>query len=96
MLLFALDEDCVVQNGELGSCSVYLRCPPLLQLLSNLRRPFPAEVPRLMQQSLLCGRENVDGVNLPKVCCPREAVADESSTTETSTSTPEPITDQER
>lgn len=81
-----------MQGGGTGSCTVYFQCPPLLQLLSNLRRPFPAELPRLMQSSVLCGRENVGGINLPKVCCPTDAV---KTTVKTTTSKPREPTDKE-
>jgi len=69
------DEACSVQDGsKTGTCTLYFKCNPLLQLLSNLQQPFPKEVPKLMQNSILCGREDVGGFNLPKVCCPSEAV----------------------
>ena len=97
-----VDEECTAQGGEEGSCTVYFQCPPLLQLLSNLRRPFPAELPRFMQSSILCGRENVGGLNLPKVCCPKEAVQKTPGTskpTPPTTSKPTPTskpTDEQR
>lgn len=69
------DEVCSVQDGtKTGTCTVYFKCNPLLELLTNLQQPFPKEVPRLMQNSILCGREDVGGFSLPKVCCPTEAV----------------------
>jgi len=69
------DETCSVQdNSKTGTCTVYFKCNPLLQLLTNLQQPFPKEIPRLMQNSILCGREDVGGFSLPKVCCPSEAV----------------------
>jgi len=69
------DEACSVQDGsKTGTCTVYFKCSPILQLLSNLQQPFPKEIPRLMQNGILCGREDVGGFNLPKVCCPTEAV----------------------
>ena len=75
VLLIFLDEACSVQDGsKTGTCTLYFKCNPLLQLLSNLQQPFPKEVPKLMQNSILCGREDVGGFNLPKVCCPSEAV----------------------
>merc|ERR1712038_237752 len=69
------EETCSVQdNSKTGTCTVYFKCNPLLQLISNLKQPLAKEVPRLMQTSILCGRENIGGLNLPKVCCPTEAV----------------------
>ena len=72
--LYVSEEKCSVQGGESGSCVVYSQCRPLLELLSNLRRPFPSDIPRLLQGSIMCGREVVSGINLPKVCCPKGAV----------------------
>ena len=63
-----------MQGGEPGSCVIYSQCRPLLDLLSNLRHPLPSEVPSLLQSSILCGREDVNGRNLPKVCCPDGAL----------------------
>ena len=72
---FHSDEVCSVQDvTKTGTCTVYFKCNPLLELLTNLQQPFPKEVPRLMQNSILCGREDVGGFSLPKVCCPTEAV----------------------
>ena len=69
-----IDEQCSVQGDGTGTCAVYFKCAPLLQLLSNLKQPFPPEIGQLMKGSLLCGFENIGGLNLPKVCCPTEAV----------------------
>ena len=80
---FFIDHECTVQDGLPGSCVIYFLCSPLLQLISNLRRPISPEIPSLMQQNLLCGRENVGGLKLPKVCCPTEEP-------------PKPKTDEER
>ena len=68
------DETCTVQSGEEGKCVIYSRCRPLLELLSNLQQPLPSEIPSLMQSSILCGREDVNGRSLPKVCCPTGAI----------------------
>jgi len=68
------DEQCSVQGDATGTCAVYFKCNPLLQLLSNLKQPFPPEISQLMKGSLLCGFENIGGLNLPKVCCPTKAV----------------------
>lgn len=70
-----IEEDkCTVQGGETGSCVIYSQCRPLLELLSNLIRPFPSDIPDLLQGSIMCGRETVRGISLPKVCCPKGAV----------------------
>ena len=71
---YIIDEQCSVQGDGTGTCAVYFKCKPLLQLLSNLKQPFPPEIGQLMKGSLLCGFENIGGLNLPKVCCPTEAV----------------------
>ena len=71
---YIIDEQCSVQGDATGTCAVYFKCNPLLQLLSNLKQPFPPEISQLMKGSLLCGFENIGGLNLPKVCCPTKAV----------------------
>ena len=38
-------------------------------MISNLTRPLSKELPNLIKNSLICGRENVGGFDLPKVCC---------------------------
>ena len=68
------DEKCTVQGGEEGKCVIYSKCRPLLELLSNLQQPLPSAIPSLMQSSILCGREDVNGRSLPKVCCPTGAI----------------------
>ena len=68
------DEKCTVQGGKEGKCVIYSQCRPLLELLSNLQQPLPSEIPSLMQSSILCGREEVNGRSLPKVCCPTGAI----------------------
>jgi len=79
-------DKCSIQTGDPASCVVYNRCGPLLQLLTNLQRPFPPELPRIMRSGFLCGFDQ----GLPQVCCPDQAV---ESTQE---ATPEPLTDAER
>ena len=68
------DQKCSVQGGEEGKCVIYSKCRPLLELLSNLQQPLPSQIPSLMQNSILCGREDVKGRSLPKVCCPTGAI----------------------
>ena len=71
---------------------LYNKCTPFLQLLLNLKRPIPPTLPNLMQGSWLCGLENVAGFNLPKICCPNDAIVVEptpsTTTTTTTTTTP--------
>merc|ERR1712008_519061 len=67
-------EECGTQNGAPASCTLYNKCSPFLQLLLNLKRPIPPTLPNLMQGSWLCGLENVAGFNLPKICCPNDAI----------------------
>ena len=89
---------CSIQNGDSGTCVAYNRCGPLLQLLTNLRQPFPPEVPQLMQAGFLCGFESIGGFSIPQVCCPNEAVTPLETTPEPETTTqlPEPKTEAER
>lgn len=61
---------CKYQDGSAGTCLSYLECFPFLQLLQNLRKPLPIEVPLIMREVYLCGRD--DGV--PKICCPSESI----------------------
>jgi len=93
-------ESCSVQSGDSSSCVKWSRCAPLLQLLTNLRRPFPPELPQIMQAGFLCGFDDLGGFFVPKVCCPNEAVTEEegtvSSTTTTTTQPDFDLTDFER
>ena len=86
LLHIMVSDKCSIQTGDPASCVVYNRCGPLLQLLTNLQRPFPPELPRIMRSGFLCGFDQ----GLPQVCCPDQAV---ESTQE---ATPEPLTDAER
>ena len=70
----AKKDGCGLQIDQPASCALYSRCSPFLQLLSNLKRPFPPEVPKLMQKGWLCGLDVNNGVRLPKVCCPDAAI----------------------
>ena len=69
-----LEKKCNIQGGAEGGCVIYSQCRPLLELLSNLQQPLPPEIPKLMQSSILCGRGDVNGRGLPKVCCPSGAI----------------------
>jgi len=84
--------ECGTQTGAPASCTLYNKCTPFLQLLLNLKRPIPPTLPNLMQGSWLCGLENVAGFNLPKICCPNDAIVVEptpsTTTTTTTTTTP--------
>ena len=46
-------------------------------------RPFPSDFASLMNHSLLCGKKHVGGFNMPKVCCPPDAVVVDSTTVST-------------
>lgn len=65
---------CIAQNGENSTCVQYNRCSPFLQLLSNIKQPFPEEIPELMKGSLLCDLHMSVGRNIPFICCPTKAV----------------------
>lgn len=43
-------------------------------MLSNLKQPFPTEIPELMRGTLLCDVRISQGLSLPLVCCPTKAV----------------------
>lgn len=81
---FRNKENCSFQNGVPAVCTLYDTCSPILQLLTNLRQPFPSDVPNLMQASILCGAEVLGGFSVPKVCCPEAAVIAKGSSTTTS------------
>ncbi len=86
---------CLTQTGTAASCAAYNRCSPFLQLLSNLRRPVPRTLPKLMQKTWVCGSENTGGFRIPKICCPNDAILDEPpgrSTTTTTEAVPETTT----
>ena len=81
-------EECIFQNEGVGSCVLYFLCKPFLELISKLTRPLPAYLPNLIQKSLICGKENVGGFNLPQLCCAAPSVLNDSN----STATPESST----
>ena len=99
-----IDEKCSMEDGAVFSCIIYFRCPPVAHMISNLTRPFSDELPGLMKGSLMCGRENVGGFQLPKVCClpslitnSKESVSEEpSSTKQPNIMNPRIMTDKER
>ena len=68
-------DECSLQGGAAAECVLYSACSPFVQLLVNLQRPFPPEVPDLMRSGWLCGLENSGGILLPKICCPEAALA---------------------
>merc|ERR1719411_882928 len=72
-------------SNQEASCELYSRCSPFLQLLSNLRRPIPKTLPKLMISSFVCGLENVGGFRLPKLCCAKEALLPEKVNPTTTT-----------
>merc|ERR1712241_937112 len=72
---------CLTQSGAPGSCTLYDKCAPFLQLLLNLKKHIPPTLPLLMQGSWLCGVENVGGFNLPQICCPNDAITRDRETT---------------
>jgi len=63
---------CEFQDGSEGLCVEYTKCFPFIQMLANLRRPLPAEIPIIMKEVYLCGKEPQTG--LPKICCPRDGL----------------------
>lgn len=70
---------CTLQSGEDASCVIYNRCSPFLQMLSNMKQPFPPEIPELMRNSWLCDVKNVGGFSLPAICCPTAGVVELTS-----------------
>ena len=78
---------CLTQTGVPASCALYSNCSPFLELLLNLQKPIPSTLPRLMVGSWLCGRQNIGGFNLPKICCPDQAIVKPTTTTTTTTTT---------
>jgi len=82
-------DKCSTQSGESASCVGVRECRPLLQLLTNLQRPFPPEALQTIRSGFLCG---FDDQRLPKVCCPDAAIL---QSTTTATPAPEPPTDAE-
>lgn len=79
--------ECLTQTGKQASCALYNDCSPFLQLLLGLQKPIPPTLPKLMRGSWLCGFENVAGFNLPKICCPDEAIIKRDNNPSTTTST---------
>ena len=99
---FVTEQTCTGAGGRPGSCIIYFRCKPLLQLLTNLKGPSatiltaPPEIQSLLQTNLLCGRQNIGGLNMPKVCCPEESVENPRPPTTKKPSVEVPLTDEER
>lgn len=91
---FADKSDCLTQTGKPATCALYNDCSPFLQLLLGVQKPVPSTLPKLMRGSWLCGFENVGGFDLPKICCPDEAIIkrDNGSATEKPTTTETPTT----
>ena len=59
---------CGMQPGKGDAvCVAYNACSPFNQLLANVRRPIPPELPALMRTGWMCGLETSNGVRLPKV-----------------------------
>jgi hypothetical protein len=67
---------CALQSGEESSCVLYDQCSPFLQMLTNMKQPFPPEIPELMRDSWLCNVRNVGGISLPEICCPKQGVVE--------------------
>ena len=76
----------VLSGGE-SSCELYNKCSPFLQLISNLKRPFPKSLPTLMRSSFMCGFDKIGGFSVPKICCPQDALITTTSTTTSTTTT---------
>jgi len=66
--------ECGLQNNLPGTCVLYNKCSPFVEMMANLRKPLPPAVPSIVRSSYLCGVKEVDGRNFPKVCCPSEAL----------------------
>jgi hypothetical protein len=45
-------------------------------MLTNMKQPFPPEIPELMRDSWLCNVRNVGGISLPEICCPKQGVVE--------------------
>ncbi len=71
-------DSCGMQEPSIpATCTAYSNCSPFLQLVANVRRPIPPELPRLMRSGWMCGLEaSGSGVRLPKICCPTAALID--------------------
>jgi len=77
---------CGLQDGRSAECVNYDICSPFIQLMANLRKPLPQSTPFLVRSSFICGKD--DERNVPKVCCPSEALQPFRD----QTSTPKPTT----
>ncbi|XP_023341822.1 serine protease easter [Eurytemora carolleeae] len=65
---------CVYQDYKEGECVPYPKCFPFIKLLQNLRKPLPPEVPVIMREVYLCGKDRSTGI--PKICCPSDGIID--------------------
>merc|ERR1711890_195375 len=83
-----------MQQGP-AECVLYNQCSPFTQLLTNLQRPLPPAVPKIIRSSYHCGLESEEttGNRLPRICCPSaalEAQKVEEAVTPEVDDTPEP------
>ena len=79
---------CSLQQGGPASCVSYNKCPPFTLMINNLIKPLTKAVPFIMQEVYLCGVDTDLGLNVPKICCPDQALATSTSTTEEEELTP--------
>ena len=71
---------CAMQRDQPAQCVTYNQCSPFVQLLVNIKKPLDPVVPRMIRSSYLCGVDESEQSNLPKVCCPTAALTASSQT----------------
>ena len=65
---------CSLQQGGAASCVGYNKCPPFIHMIDNLIKPLTKAVPFIMQEVYLCGVDTDLGLNIPRICCPDQAL----------------------
>lgn len=80
---------CSLQNGKSATCVPYTKCHPFLSMMNNIIKPYPDAVPFIMQEVYLCGLDTEMGLSIPRICCPDEALAQESNSLEAPITTTE-------
>ena len=66
---------CSLQEGGAASCVAYNKCSPFIRMIDNLIKPLTKAVPFIMQEVYLCGVDTELGLNIPRICCPDQALA---------------------
>ena len=73
---------CSLQEGRPATSVAYNKCSPFIRMIDNLIKPLTKAVPFIMQEVYLCGVDTELGLNIPRICCPDQALAGKEISTE--------------